>query len=108
MIARNRLIQEIIKEGYQYAIQKYHGVTFIPVKAIKRKIMKKIKINRWQFDKILLSEGFPSYHEEGLGLASCGSRQTTNLNYVTRNPDKPTFMNSYCFFEINPNFAKNL
>ena len=107
-VNREKLIQEIIKEGYRFAIEKYHGVTFIPIRAVKRKVMKKLKINRWEFDKILLSEYGPNYHTDGLSLASCGSRVGGNLNYVTHNHEHPTFMNSYCFFEINPEFAKEL
>ena len=107
-VSREKLIQEIIKEGYRFAIREYHGVTFVPIRAVKRKVMKKLKINRWEFDKILLSKGRPNYHTEGLNLASCGSRVGGNLNYVTHDHEHPTFMNSYCFFEINPEFAKRL
>ena len=107
-VSREKIIQEIIKEGYYFAINKYHGVTFVPVRSIKRKIMKKLKINRREFDKILLSEGKLGYHTEGLSLSSCGGRVGGNLNYVTHNHEHPTFMNSYCFFQINPEFAKRL
>ena len=106
--SRKKLIQEIIKEGYHFAIHEYRGVTFVPVRVVKRKVMKKLKINRFEFDKILLSEGRPNYHTEGLNLASCGSRVGGNLNYVTRDYNRPTFMNSFCFFQINPEFAKEL
>ena len=107
-VNREKLIQEIIKEGYSFAIREYHGVTYVPVRVIKRKLMKKLKINRFEFDKILLSGGRPNYHTEGLNLASCGSRVGSNLNYVTHNYNHPTFMNSYCFFQINPEFVKEL
>ena len=107
-VSREKLIQEIIKEGYYFATHKYHGVTFVPVREVKRKVMKKLKINRWVFDKILLSKGILDYHKEGLHLSGCGSRVGGNLNYVTHNHEHPTFMNSYCFFQINPEFAKRL
>ena len=61
-----------------------------------------------KFDKLLLSEGVPRYHEDGLGLASCGSRASSKLNYVTFDHDHPTFMNSFCFFEINPEIARKI
>ena len=107
-VNREKLIQEIIKEGYYFATHEYRGVTFIPVREVKRKVMKKLKITRFEFDKLLLFEGKPGYHTEGLSLSSCGGRVGGNLNYVTHNHEHPTFMNSYCFFQINPEFAKRL
>lgn len=97
---REELIQEIRKVGLQIVQTEYRGVTIIPIREIKPKVMKHFRINRVMFDKILLSK-FPSFHEDGLGLSGCGRRQTTYLHYVTRNPEHPTFMDSYCFFHIN-------
>lgn len=107
-VDREQLIKEVLTVSYYVAIHKYRGVTFVPVREVKRKVMKKLKISRFEFDKLLLSEGKLGYHTDGLSLSSCGSRVGGNLNYVTHNHKHPTFMNSYCFFQINPEFAKEL
>jgi len=105
---RKQLIEEIIVQGYTFAVRKYRGVMCPSIRSIKRLVMRKLRLNRWQFDKLLLSNGIPSYHEDGLHLASCGSRQSSKLNYVTLDHEHPTFMNSFCFFEINPEIARKI
>lgn len=102
---REELIKKIVQIGLHLTYTKMHGVTIIHVRYIKRIVMKHFKINRVEFDKILLSK-FPSFHEDGLGLSVCGKRQSSNLNYVTRNPEHPTFTNSWCFFHINKGKVK--
>lgn len=108
MTTKKDLITEIIKTDYEYSIKYSYCVSFVPIRAIKRKVMKKLKLNCKEFDRLLLSDGGPSYHEDGLGLNSCGSRMSSNLNYITSNPEKPTFLNSWCFFQINFEVAKKL
>ena len=107
-VTRKQLIEEILVQGYSFAIREYHGVMCPHIRRIKPSVMRKFRLNRWEFDKLLLSEGVPYYHEDGLGLASCGSRASSKLNYVTFNHEHPTFMNSFCFFEINPEIAKKI
>ena len=107
--SRKELIQKIIKVGYQFSVSEYRGVLIIPVRAVKRKVMKIFGITRFEFDDILLLKTRPSFHEDGLHLSSCGGRKTTNLDYVTSDHSKPTFMNSFCFFHINKEFLnKNM
>lgn len=108
MTTRSELIREIIVQSYKYSITEYRGVLWVPIKAIKRKVMKKLKLKSKGFDLLLLSKGQPLYYEDGLSLGACGSRQTSHLNYITSNPEQPKFTNSYCFFLINSKIAKKL
>ena len=108
MVTRKELIEEIIKESYKFSIEKYRGVMFVPIREIKPKLMKKFKLNRFKFDKLLLSEGEPFFHEDGLGLSRCGGYQSSRLNYVSSVKEHTSFMNSFCFFDINFEVAKKL
>ena len=105
---RKQLIEEIIVQGHIFAVRHYHGVLTLPIRQIKPSVMRKFKINRWQFDKLLLSEGLPTYHEDGLNLCSCGQRESSKLGYVTLDFNHPTFMNSFCYFQLNPEIARKI
>jgi hypothetical protein len=108
LIDRKTLIEAIILESYRFSREEYRGNPCVPIKPIKRKLMKTLRLNRTKFDELLLSEGCPSYHTDGLYLARCGLRQTSKLNYVTTNTEHPTFQNSFCFFQINVEIARTL
>lgn len=105
---RKELIEEIIAQGYTFAVQHGHGGLFPPIRNIKPSVMRKFRLNRWQFDKLLLSDGHPTYYEDGLNLCSCGQRESSALGYVTFSPEHPTMMNSFCYFQLNPEIARKI
>ena len=105
---RKQLIEEIVIQGYKVALNKYHGGMCPAIREIKPSIMRQFKLNRWDFDRLLLSEGHLDYYKDGINLASCGRKVSTNLEYVTFDHEHPTIMNSYCFFQINPEVARKI
>lgn len=107
-VTRKQLIEEIVIQSYNFSIREYHCVMTPPIRQIKPSVMRKLRLNRWQFDKLLLSEGQPTFYEDGFILCSCGQRESSGLGYVTRNPEHPTFMNSYCYFQLNPEIARKV
>jgi hypothetical protein len=107
MSTRKQLVEEILFQGYMYVIH-HHGVAFVPVRQIKPSVMRKLGLNRWKFDKLLLSEGQPTYHEDGFILCSCGARESSKLGYVTYNHEHPTFMNSFCYLQLNLEIARKI
>lgn len=103
-------LREIFKIVYPHVL-KYQVCHF---KRVKRLLMKALKLNRWDFDKVLLTLMKKS-SDGGLSafyLMSCGSRPGGRLNYVSysKRGVSGTFRNSFCYirFDDRNKFAKQL